>query len=843
MTNEKATDQFVRDLLRGVGVSRPWEQDGGPAWKRQALKNGSKSASAAGEGKPEFVFQSDGFVVVVEDKKDVAFTRHQVDGEITTEFPYRQQYALNGSVHYAKTMISNGIPSNKGIFAVGIGGDETHHEIAVVYVSNGIVKPLDDLDNLDVFAVDQIEEYYRVQVRGLRPRSEARLDDVRQAAAKLHEGMRNYGSVENDRKAPLVSAILLALRNQYFSIDKLDGLTPGNNNQVWDGRIIYDNAKAYMDAEALMPQQKIGTLLDQFAFIKNSPALNRRHRDLGESPLKWMAKILESQVLHVVTDPTMTAFDVLGNFYHEFISYGGGDGSGLGIVLTPEHITTLMAELIDVSASDYVLDPTAGTASFLIAAMQRMFADAGDDVNLQNMIREQKLHGIELQDKLFAIGTTNMILRGDGKANFRRDSIFEAPMAEMRGDKVLSDGSVIPGHGFTKVLLNPPYGQSKTPLTRNLSELAFIERALEFLNPGGRLAAIVPQSAMVGKTKEDRARKKALMKHNTLDCVITMNPQTFVNSGHSPHTVIVMFTAGRPHPADAKVKFINFEKDGFVVAAHRGLVDDGTAESRRKHLMEVLRGDAQDDSRFIVRSEATPEDEWQHSYFYFNDQPPTEAEFLSRSADYMTWLVDMHTHGFGSLVTLEADDSDRSAQDPVVPVGLDALEFSPMLIDDVFDSVSASSAWYDKSKLTTSGEVLYPFVSRTKSRNGVDGFCTKQSKEPVKGNVITIGLDTQTLGYQPVPFYTGQNIQVLRHPELDRKSAMVLMTLVGSQLGKFSWGGNGATLGRLKKTNMMVPVIRDEDGATVVDWKGIAGYGLHLSQKIAQRMGAVTVDE
>lgn len=517
MTNEKATDQFVRDLLRDIGVDRPWEQDGGPQWKRSALKNASKSAASAGEGKPEFVFESEGFVVVIEDKKHVQSTRFLVDGEVSTDFPHRQDYALNGAVHYAKAMVANGIPSNKGIFAVGVGGDEKHHEIAVVFVNRGIVKPLDELDNLEVFAADQIVEYHRVQVLGLRPRSEAQLDDVRKAAAELHEGMRNYGSVENDRKAPLVSAILLALRNEFFEIDQLNGLTPGNNSKVWDGRIIYEAAKDYMDTESLMPQQKIGTLLDQFAFIKASPALNRKHRDLGESPLKWMTRILEDKVLHVVTDPSMTAFDVLGNFYHEFISYGGGDGSGLGIVLSPEHVTTLMAELIDVSASDYVLDPTAGTASFLIAAMQRMFLDAGTDEHLKEVIRKEGLYGIELQDKLFAIGTTNMILRGDGKANFRRDSIFEAPIAEMRGDKVLSDGKVALGHGFTKVLLNPPYSQSKDQKTRGLSELAFIEKALEYLNPGGRLAAIVPQSAMVGKTKEDKARKRSIMKHHTLD--------------------------------------------------------------------------------------------------------------------------------------------------------------------------------------------------------------------------------------------------------------------------------------------------------------------------------------
>ncbi|MCT3016084.1 SAM-dependent DNA methyltransferase [Propionibacterium freudenreichii] len=665
MANEKATDQFVRDLLREIGVTRPWEQDGGPQWKRDALRGGSKSLSAAAEGKPEFVFQPGEFIVVVEDKKDVQRTRYLVDGVVDTEHPYRADYALNGAIHYAQAMLRNGVPQNKGIFAVGIGGAEVHHEIAVAYLAPGFTKLLDDLDNLDVFAVDQIGEYYAVQVLGQRPRTEAQLDDLRSAAERLHEGMRNYGSVENDRKAPLISAILLALQNPYFDPSRLQSLTPGNNYQVWDGRVIYDAAEQYMRSEALMPQAKIGTLLDQFAFIKNAPQLNRSHRDLGESPLKWMTRILENDVLDVVTDPSMTAFDVLGNFYHEFISYGGGDGSGLGIVLTPEHVTTLMAELIDVNATDYVLDPTAGTASFLIAAMQRMFTDAGDNVAMRDDIRRNRLYGIELQDKLFAIGTTNMILRGDGKANFRRDSIFEAPINEMRGDVKLPDGSWAMGHGFTKVLLNPPYSQSKDKRTRNLSELAFVERALSFLNPGGKLAVIVPQSAMVGKTREDKARKKYILEHHTLDTVITMNPMTFVNSGHTPHTVIVTFTAGRPHPKDHKVRFVNFEKDGWIVAQHRGLVDDGTVASRRKHLMEVLRGDAQDDTCFIVRSEVTADDEWQHSYFYFNDQPPTYEDFLATIADYVAWQVDMHAHGFGDLITPAPVSDDAEPEDEV----------------------------------------------------------------------------------------------------------------------------------------------------------------------------------
>ena len=656
MGNEKTTDQFVRDLLHDIGMKRPWEQNAGPKWKRDALAGGSKTKAGKGEGKPEFVFVVNDFIVIIEDKKETRFTRFLNGDEITTDFPYRQDYALNGSVHYANTMIRNGVPFNKGIFAVGIGGCEHHHEISVAYIGSENIKQLEDLDNLDVFAADTIDEYHSVAVLGNKPLAEVRLDTVKNAASELHEGMRNYGSVENDRKAPLVSAILLALEKPGFDIDDLKGAYDENLPNDWDGAKIYKAAHDYMLSKGFGPHQKVGTLLDQFAFIEKSPALNRIHDELGMTPLKKFAKILKTDVQRVVTDPSMSSFDVLGNFYHEFISYGGGDGNTLGIVLTPEHVTTLMAELIDVGAGDWVIDPTAGTASFLIAAMHRMFKDAGDNETIKDDIRKNRLHGIELQDKLFAIGTTNMILRGDGKANFRRDSIFEAPIHEMRGDKQDENGEWLPGHGFTKALLNPPYSQAKDKTTRHLSELAFIDKALSFLNPGGRLAAIVPQSAMVGKTKEDKDRKSLILKNHSLDIVITMNGATFADSGVGVHPVIAIFTAGRPQPLDAKVKFVNFQNDGYKVQMHRGLTDDGTAASRRKHLLEVLRGDVVDDTRFIVRSEITAQDEWQHSYFYFNDQPPVIEDFMETIADYLTWQVDLHAHGNGDLITPSEED-------------------------------------------------------------------------------------------------------------------------------------------------------------------------------------------
>jgi type I restriction enzyme M protein len=656
MTNERTTDQFVRDLLREIGFERPWEQScsDAPAYIYDALEGASKG-TGGGRGKPEFVVESANFLVVIEDK--ARFEESVVldgDGIIDLTYPARATHALNGAVHYATIFAAK---TGKQVFAIGVAGSEAHNDISIAFVEPGkLVKRLEPLESFTSLAPAAIDEFFRVAVLGELPQEEKDVREIRKVAAALHEAMRNYASLENENKATLISAVLLALK---YRPELLTDLVGDQRNGYRDGEKVYNAAKEYLESDAadLGPKQKIGIMLDRFSFIKRHVLLNKRHADLGKTPMQHFVEVLDAEVFKAVADPSHSAFDVLGNFYGEFVKYGGSDGNALGIVLTPHHVTDLMTQLIDVNCDDVVLDPTAGTAAFLIAAMRRMFDDAGqrarDAAELAGIldeIKRFKLHGVELQEKLFAIGTTNMILRGDGKANFQRHSFFDIGLDDFFPYDPSRPGRL---EQFSKVLMNPPYSQAKDKTTRHLSELSFIDRALSMLRVRGRLAAIVPQSAMVGKTREDRALKAKILKHHTLDAVLTMNPDTF--RGIGIHVVIALFTAGIPHAGTKKTAFVNFQDDGYKVRQHIGLVDDGRAEDRRKHLLEVLNDGVPEDTRFVVRSEVTATDEWQHSYFYFNDQPPTYDDFFKTVADFVTWQVDMHTHGLGEFITDTAE--------------------------------------------------------------------------------------------------------------------------------------------------------------------------------------------
>ncbi|MCY8474626.1 class I SAM-dependent DNA methyltransferase [Bacillus halotolerans] len=639
MLNEKtSTDQLVRKYIEDIGVIYE-EQGSSNVQIKKALKNASKSKTMAGIGKPEFIFFSGDHLIIVEDKLALEKLEYKNnEGIIDTSFPFRRDYAVNGAVHYARHIIEK-TNSYKEVIAIGVTGDGIHYQIKPYFVSETEIKELPELKSFEDLSPEEIDEFYKVAVLGELPKEERELREVNKIAADMHEDLRNYGQLEGEKKATVVSAILLALEEPTFSIENLTGSDRVGGS---DGELIFKAVKLYLENAGIVPYAKVGEMLDQFTFIQRDVTLNTINTNLKMTPLKYFATTLEAEIMDKIK--SNTDFDILGNFYGEFVKYGGNDGNSLGIVLTPRHITSLMTELIQINKSDYVLDPACGTGAFLISAMNRMLGQAEND-NEKRDIKQNRLYGIEIQQKLFTIATTNMILRGDGKSNLLRDN------------SLTFDSSTMKKNGINKILMNPPYSQAKTDQTQHLSELSFIQHALEMMVVGGKLCAIVPQSTMVGKTKHDRARKKQILEKNTLDAVITLNTDTFHGVGVNP--CLAIFTSGIKHPENKRVSFINFEDDGYVVRKHVGLVGDGTEKGKREHLLAVLAGDEDDSSSFIVKTTIKDSDEWLHSFYYFNDEIPTDEDFERTIADYLTFYFDMKTHNRGYLFTEEGDSEDE----------------------------------------------------------------------------------------------------------------------------------------------------------------------------------------
>lgn len=150
-------------------------------------------------------------------------------------------------------------------------------------------------------------------------------------------------------------------------------------------------------------------------------------------------------------------------------------------------------------------------------------------------------------------------------------------------------------------------------------------------------------------------------------------------------------------------------------------------------------------------------------------------------------------------------------------------------IEGIFQ-IKATKSGIDKNKLKVSENGKTPYITRSDMDNGINLFVSDEQMPKYKkdgGNVITIGLDTQTVFYQKNSFWTGQNIQVLSNDYLNYWVAVFVIPLLKIQMKKFAWGSTGATLGRLSRTRIMLPV--NSDG--LPDWRFMEDFIKQKEQK------------
>ena len=613
------TDLWVNDLLKEAGIKLTAQGS-----DILEIDNALKTASKKGTGKvgfPEYCGVVKDFVIVIEDKANVE-RQVKLDDNSILDMDVKSitDYALNGAYFYTKHILDN--TNYKKAIAFGISGDEKNHIIKPIYLDGReYFMDLPEVESFISFNEDNIDEYYIREILKEDTDEEKTTEEIINDAKELHEYLRNYGNLSDKDKPLVVSGILLALREmdyKNFSVNDLIG-----DSVTTDGMKIYNAIKDNLQRSQVSPETKKDKLLSQFSIIKDTVVLNEVNQVLGKTPLKFYTEFL-CEKLYKTIRYNRTEEDYLGRFYGEFMSYSGGDGQSLGIVLTPKHVCTLFCDLVNLKPEDVVLDPCCGTAGFLVSAMHNMISKIKDAEKIRKIKREQ-LHGYELQPYMFTIATTNMILRGDGKSNLICD------------DFLAQDSNRLQLKGATVGMMNPPYSMGK--VSPEKCELSFVEHLLDSLAVDARCIVIVPQSAMTGKNNYEKSIKERIYKKHTLEGVITLNTNTFYSVGTNP--CIAIFTAHVPHTKNKECKFINFENDGFEVQKHKGLVETESARDKKQHLLDVWNDKIETTTKFCVKTTIEPNDEWLHSFYYFNDEIPTDGEFEKTISDYLTFEFSM----------------------------------------------------------------------------------------------------------------------------------------------------------------------------------------------------------
>lgn len=542
MANERNTEAIVREHLvrhpmEGQVVEEQLSAD--PAIKR-ALRAASKSGSGA--GKPEFIVRiadAPNLVIVFECKAD---PRHH--GSPAGDRP--AEFAIDGALHYARHL-----SRSYDVIAVAVSGTTPRDlKVATFRQLRGTPSP-EPLEgpNGAVTELVPVPEYRRLLTfdPAVRARTHAELISFSRA---LHNFMRDYAKLSEAEKPLVVSGILLALRDAAFKVNWPE-LGP---------RDLARELYRAIEREALrvgLDEGKRRIMLAPYAFITTHPELSKRGRDGSEEPLRRLVRDIDAHVRPFID--TYHDVDVLGHFYGEFLRYTGGDKKGLGIVLTPRHLTQLFARLANVGPADTVADTCAGTGGFLIAAMGEMDRKAGQNSALHDEIRAHRLVGVEQQPHMFALAVCNMILRGDGKANLYQGSCFED-----RIQQALVSGVTDRHRQPTVGLINPPFSQKG----EGLHELDFVEALLNCLIPGGVVVAVLPMSCAI----EPHPVRNRLLRNHTLIAAMSLPNDLFHPVGVI--TCAMVFRAHQPHAhAQQPTWFGYWKDDGFKKTKDRGRID------------------------------------------------------------------------------------------------------------------------------------------------------------------------------------------------------------------------------------------------------------------------------
>ncbi|MDI9357937.1 MAG: N-6 DNA methylase [Phycisphaerales bacterium] len=628
MKKEILTDLWVYELLKEANTELSPQGS-----EIKDIDDALKSASKSGTGKvgfPEYIGVVNDFVLVVENKADISFHIKRTANEvICNETASVKNYAVNGALFYGKHLAEN--TNYKKFIVFGVSGNQKRHKITPVFIDErGSYKELEDVETFTLFNKKNIDEYYTKIVLKEQTHEDKTTEEILKDAQKLHNDLRNYGSIQDKDKPLIISGILLALRemeHKGFSIDALIG-----DQTNTDGEKIYEAIEKNLKRSDVSPQVKKDKILSQFLVIKNTTVINEINGFLNKTPLRHFTEFLYENIYKNIKYIN-SAEDYIGRFYGEFMSYSGGDGQSLGIILTPKHITELFCDLVNLKSTDSVLDPCCGTAGFLIAAMHGMLQKTNNP-EVQKNIRKNQLHGLELQPYMFTIATTNMILRGDGKSNLEQEDFLKYNPSKLQEK------------GCTVGMMNPPYSMGSKD-NSSFYEINFTEHLLNSIVKGGQVAIIVPQSSMTGKTKIEQAIKDNILKYHTLNGVITLNKNSFYGVGTNP--CIAVFTAGEPHYKNKIVKFINFENDGFEVQKHCGLIETLEAKDKKQHLLDVWFDRIESETKFCVKTTIESDDEWLHSFYYFNDEIPKDEDFEKSITDYLTFEFNMIMQGKQSL--------------------------------------------------------------------------------------------------------------------------------------------------------------------------------------------------
>lgn len=517
-------------------------------------------------------------------------------------------------------------------------------------------------------------------------------------------------------------------------------------------------------------------------------------------------------------------YDILGKFYHDFLTYAGITNVKNGIVLTPKHVCELFVELVDIRDNDVFLDPACGTGSFLIAAMNRLntlirASGTPDTPQRLNRVKENQLLGFETNNTMYALSVSNMLFRGDGKSR-----VYYADFFGPEADEILAE--MQPTIGF----VNPPYGGRDTLKYPTKKEVQFLERMLDHCSRYGVI--IAPWSTFIG---DEQIRNRILRKHNLIYSINM--PVNLFQPNASACTTICVFRTHVAHQSGQETVLLDLADDGFVLTK-KGRIDlfNRWSCGVLPGVRDALKTGSGSSVGSCVQTHVSMDEEW-----LVQAHAPADRDLLTTTAfvntlkEYAVFLARLNADKLGTglsdseWIDLVTDYVSPEAHQTGDAPSLDVSPWQPFPLCNpasnraLFD-VSGVENKYTRRDLEELGYGDVLWVTTSNKNNGVSDLCGATHSQ---SNVLTV--DSATDGkafYQPFGFVGSDHVEVLSPREgtrLNVWTALFLVTLCDLEMARYGYGRKRAQK-RLEQEEVFLPV----DDSGYVDWDWVENFMRHL---------------
>ena len=243
--------------------------------------------------------------------------------------------------------------------------------------------------------------------------------------------------------------------------------------------------------------------------------------------------------------------DAKGLAFQKFLSHHEKDGRGQ--FFTPEPVIDFCVEMMQPKPNETIIDPACGSGGFLMSALKYLQRN-NNDFNTSESVSNQ-LFGLDINKSIARIAKMKLILESNCKTNVLCTNSLE----DLDSIKL----SVSQKDGFDIVLTNPPFGakitntstlskfdlghkwsnfdkeyhKTKVVYTNQNAEILFIERCIQLLKEGGRMAIVLPNGNFENPSLE-YLRYYIKLKAKIL-AIVNLPQETFIPFGTGVKTSLL----------------------------------------------------------------------------------------------------------------------------------------------------------------------------------------------------------------------------------------------------------------------------------------------------------------